>query len=136
MIEHWYNIEAKKNEQKLTPFLLHTQRLQQQCTFHNALSCCFSPPLFVLLPQGAFGALQKICEDSAEVLDSDVLDRPLNIMIPKFLQFFKHSSPKIRYEASFPNLQLLLTMKQNFHHAAANVFLPTRPTSAFVIVGL
>ncbi|NWX01122.1 TNPO1 protein, partial [Caloenas nicobarica] len=46
--------------------------------------------------QGAFGALQKICEDSAEILDSDVLDRPLNIMIPKFLQFFKHSSPKIR----------------------------------------
>lgn len=50
----------------------------------------------VLPPQGAFGALQKICEDSAEILDSDMLDRPLNIMIPKFLQFFKHSSPKIR----------------------------------------
>ncbi|EPY86988.1 hypothetical protein CB1_000283005 [Camelus ferus] len=49
--------------------------------------------------QGAFGALQKICEDSAEILDSDVLDRPLNIMIPKFLQFFKHSSPKIRSHA-------------------------------------
>ncbi|EMP36313.1 Transportin-1 [Chelonia mydas] len=48
---------------------------------------------------GAFGALQKICEDSAEILDSDVLDRPLNIMIPKFLQFFKHSSPKIRSHA-------------------------------------
>ncbi|NXB92630.1 TNPO1 protein, partial [Vidua chalybeata] len=47
--------------------------------------------------EGAFGALQKICEDSAEILDSDVLDRPLNIMIPKFLQFFKHSSPKIRW---------------------------------------
>ncbi|NWI56047.1 TNPO1 protein, partial [Calyptomena viridis] len=46
--------------------------------------------------EGAFGALQKICEDSAEILDSDVLDQPLNIMIPKFLQFFKHSSPKIR----------------------------------------
>uniref|UniRef100_A0AAZ3SES7 Transportin-1 n=1 Tax=Oncorhynchus tshawytscha TaxID=74940 RepID=A0AAZ3SES7_ONCTS len=45
--------------------------------------------------EGAFGALQKICEDSAEILDSDVLDRPLNVMIPKFLQFFKHSSPKI-----------------------------------------
>ncbi|NXR54171.1 TNPO1 protein, partial [Hippolais icterina] len=45
--------------------------------------------------EGAFGALQKICEDSAEILDSDVLDQPLNIMIPKFLQFFKHSSPKI-----------------------------------------
>ncbi|XP_069024371.1 transportin-1 isoform X3 [Embiotoca jacksoni] len=49
--------------------------------------------------EGAFGALQKICEDSAEILDSDMLDRPLNIMIPKFLQFFKHSSPKIRSHA-------------------------------------
>ncbi|XP_053555682.1 transportin-1 [Bombina bombina] len=46
--------------------------------------------------EGAFGALQKICEDSTEILDSDVLERPLNVMIPKFLQFFKHSSPKIR----------------------------------------
>ncbi|XP_043920372.1 transportin-1 [Protopterus annectens] len=49
--------------------------------------------------EGAFGALQKICEDSAEILDSDILDRPLNVMIPKFLQFFKHSSPKIRSHA-------------------------------------
>ncbi|KAI1233191.1 hypothetical protein IHE44_0004782 [Lamprotornis superbus] len=54
--------------------------------------------------EGAFGALQKICEDSAEILDSDVLDRPLNIMIPKFLQFFKHSSPKIRKAGGFANL--------------------------------
>ncbi|NXW80991.1 TNPO2 protein, partial [Hirundo rustica] len=46
--------------------------------------------------QGAFGALQKICEDSSELLDSDALNRPLNVMIPKFLQFFKHCSPKIR----------------------------------------
>ncbi|MGH0182919.1 UNVERIFIED_CONTAM: hypothetical protein FKN15_010741 [Acipenser sinensis] len=64
------------------------------------------PKLCVLLDsedystcEGAFGALQKICEDSAEILDSDILDRPLNIMIPKFLQFFKHSSPKIRSHA-------------------------------------
>ena len=47
--------------------------------------------------QGAFGALQKICEDSAEGLDTDALNRPLNVLIPKFLQFFKHSSAKIRY---------------------------------------
>ncbi len=46
--------------------------------------------------EGAFGALQKVCEDSAEALDSDALNRPLNVLIPKFLQFFKHSSPKIR----------------------------------------
>lgn len=49
--------------------------------------------------EGAFGALQKICEDSSEMLDSDVLNRPLDVLIPKFLQFFKHSSPKIRSHA-------------------------------------
>ncbi|KFO54081.1 Transportin-2, partial [Corvus brachyrhynchos] len=54
-------------------------------------------PLFP--SQGAFGALQKICEDSSELLDSDALNRPLNVMIPKFLQFFKHCSPKIRSHA-------------------------------------
>lgn len=46
--------------------------------------------------EGAFGALQKICEDSAEALDADVTNRPLDILIPKFLQFFNHSSSKIR----------------------------------------
>ena len=46
--------------------------------------------------EGAFGALQKICEDSADYLDSDALNRPLNVLIPKFLQFFQHSSSKIR----------------------------------------
>uniref|UniRef100_A0A669R244 Transportin-1 n=1 Tax=Phasianus colchicus TaxID=9054 RepID=A0A669R244_PHACC len=51
------------------------------------------------LIRGAFGALQKICEDSSELLDSDALNRPLNVMIPKFLQFFKHCSPKIRSHA-------------------------------------
>lgn len=45
--------------------------------------------------QGAFGALQKICEDSAEFLEKSP-DRPLNTLIPKFLQFFKHTSSKIR----------------------------------------
>lgn len=46
--------------------------------------------------EGAFGALQKICEDSAEALDGDTTNRPLDILIPKFLQFFNHSSSKIR----------------------------------------
>ncbi|CAG0890893.1 unnamed protein product [Darwinula stevensoni] len=52
-----------------------------------------------LICEGAFGAMQKICEDSAEVLDSDVLNRPLKILIPKFLSFFNHSSPRIRSHA-------------------------------------
>lgn len=59
--------------------------------FDLTASLCMS------VSQGSFGALQKICEDSSELLDSDALNRPLNIMIPKFLQFFKHCSPKIRY---------------------------------------
>ncbi|KAF5289606.1 hypothetical protein FQR65_LT11797 [Abscondita terminalis] len=46
--------------------------------------------------EGAFGALQKICEESAESLDSDNVQRPLDLLIPKFLQFFSHSSSKIR----------------------------------------
>lgn len=70
-------------------------------------SCCSNGAAWLLgqcvsflsqlcISQGSFGALQKICEDSSELLDSDALNRPLNIMIPKFLQFFKHYSPKIR----------------------------------------
>ncbi|KAB0801453.1 hypothetical protein PPYR_05807 [Photinus pyralis] len=46
--------------------------------------------------EGAFGALQKICEDSADALDADSVNRPLDLLIPKFLEFFSHSSSKIR----------------------------------------
>ncbi|XP_018023344.1 transportin-1 isoform X1 [Hyalella azteca] len=48
--------------------------------------------------EGAFGALQKICEDSAEYLEKSP-EQPLDALIPKFLQFFKHSSSKIRSHA-------------------------------------
>ena len=51
--------------------------------------------------EGAFGALQKICEDSAEILDSDNLNRPLNVLIPKFLTFFRHSNPKGALERGY-----------------------------------
>lgn len=46
--------------------------------------------------EGAFSILQKVCEDSAEMLDSEVFRRPLNLLIPKFLHFFNHNSSKIR----------------------------------------
>lgn len=49
--------------------------------------------------EGAFGALQKICEDSAEQLEADSINHPLNVLIPKFLQFFRHNSPRIRSHA-------------------------------------
>lgn len=76
--------------------------------------------------QGAFGALQKICEDSAEILDSDILDRPLNIMIPKFLLFFKHNSPKIRYQAFFlyfPIFKVWLLLTCIYKHLSRCVLL-------------
>lgn len=46
--------------------------------------------------EGAFSILQKVCEDSAEMLDSEAFRRPLTMLIPKFLQFFNHNSSKIR----------------------------------------
>lgn len=49
--------------------------------------------------EGSIGALQKICEDSADLLDSDVTNKPLNYLIPKLLQFFKHNNSKIRSHA-------------------------------------
>lgn len=47
--------------------------------------------------QGAFGALQKICEDLSRQLEGEGQNQVLNVMIPKFLHFFKHNSPKLRY---------------------------------------
>lgn len=49
--------------------------------------------------EGAFGALQKICEDSHEQLDSDDYNKPLDYLIPKFLKYFRHTNAKIRSHA-------------------------------------
>ena len=61
----------------------------------------FSDDDFVMryFVQGAFSALHKICEDCSDQLDSDALNRPLNVLIPKFIQFFRHPSPMIRSHA-------------------------------------
>ncbi|XP_003745772.2 transportin-1 [Galendromus occidentalis] len=62
--------------------------------------------------EGAFGALKNICEDSSEQLDSDALQRPLNHLIPKFLRFFQHSSPRIRAHAVACVNQFILSRAQ------------------------
>lgn len=49
--------------------------------------------------EGAFNALRKICEDHSEKLDTADLNRPLNVLIPKFMHFFSHNDPKIRSHA-------------------------------------
>ncbi|KAJ1986624.1 hypothetical protein H4R33_003253 [Dimargaris cristalligena] len=47
--------------------------------------------------EGAFGALQKICEDSAAELDNEVDGtQPLEFMIPKFIQYTDSPQPKLR----------------------------------------
>lgn len=46
--------------------------------------------------QGAFSTLHKICEDCSDQLDSDALNHPLNVLIPKFIQFFTHQNSSIR----------------------------------------
>lgn len=53
---------------------------------------------YAWLLQGAFGALQKMCEDSADMLSSDEQGHSSDILLPKFLQFFDHSHAKIRYD--------------------------------------
>lgn len=51
----------------------------------------------VLAQEGAMSALDKICEDSATELDQDYGgERPTNYMIPKFLQYTRSPSPKVR----------------------------------------
>ena len=50
--------------------------------------------------QGAFGALQKICEDSSEQLENLAganNSKALDTLIPLFMQFFQHTSSKIRF---------------------------------------
>ncbi|XP_044489331.1 transportin-1-like isoform X1 [Mangifera indica] len=49
--------------------------------------------------EGAMDALSKICEDIPEVLDSDVpglAERPINIFLPRFLQFFRSPHTSLR----------------------------------------
>lgn len=62
----------------------------------NLYKCLDS--LDINLCEGAFGALQKICEDSADQLES-APSQPLNVLIPRFIQYFLHSNPKIRSHA-------------------------------------
>jgi len=63
-----------------------------------ALCQMLDSPVYTMV-EGSFGALKKICEDLAEVLDGDNEGRPLNFMIPKFLTFFRHDSSTIRSHA-------------------------------------
>lgn len=49
--------------------------------------------------EGAFSALHKICEDCSDQFSSEELSQSLGVLIPKFIQFFSHSSPTIKSHA-------------------------------------
>lgn len=46
--------------------------------------------------ESAFSALHSICEDLSEMLCTENLSKTLEAMLPRFLEFFSHPSPKIR----------------------------------------
>lgn len=48
---------------------------------------------------GAMNAFLKICEDCTDQLDSDALGRPLNLLIPRFIQLFNHPAASVRNSA-------------------------------------
>ncbi|KAI9831013.1 MAG: hypothetical protein M1819_005251 [Sarea resinae] len=69
--------------------------------------------------EGAISALVKICEDNKKALDRDYQgQRPLNVIIPKLLDFTSSPLVKVRAQAL----------------AAVNVFIPQKPQA--LLVGL
>lgn len=62
----------------------------------------------------AFDALAKICEDAAPGLDQEIDGvRPLNTMIPKFIQFFHNPDPKLRVLAITATSQFIMLHSQS-----------------------
>lgn len=59
---------------------------------------------------GSFSALLKICEDIGDQLDSEELGRPLNFLIPKFIQYMAHPHESIRKMAVACVIQFLPLM--------------------------
>ncbi|KAF8473431.1 armadillo-type protein [Kalaharituber pfeilii] len=67
--------------------------------------------------EGAMSALAKVCEDNKKSLDRDYNgQRPLNFLIPKFLQFTSSPLPKIR----------------SYSLGCINIFLPNKTQSVLV----
>ena len=75
------------------PSIHPSNDIRPSFTQSSSIYLSIHPSIYI---QGAFSALLKICEDCSDQLDSQALNRPLDILIPKFLQFFHHSNPRIK----------------------------------------
>ncbi|XP_065294400.1 transportin-1-like [Dermacentor albipictus] len=47
--------------------------------------------------EGSFGALHKICRDCADELVKGALKDQLTVLVPRFLHYFRHNNPRIRF---------------------------------------
>ncbi|EAW07241.1 putative importin beta-2 subunit [Aspergillus clavatus NRRL 1] len=75
----------------------------------------------VLAQEAAMSALAKVCEDNRKVLDRDYQgQRPLDVIIPKLMEFTSSGSPKIRSMAL----------------GTIHVFLPNRPQALIASMDL
>ena len=75
----------------------------------------------VLAQEAAMSALVKVCEDNRKILDRDYSgQRPLDVIIPKLLQFTSNGSAKVRSMAL----------------GTIHVFLPHRPQALIASMGL
>ncbi|CDK28884.1 unnamed protein product [Kuraishia capsulata CBS 1993] len=64
--------------------------------------------------EGALGALSKICEDSAQELDKEYFgERPLNFMIPKFIELTSSPNAKVQSLSVFCINQFLTLQTQS-----------------------
>lgn len=43
--------------------------------------------------------MHKICEDCSDQFNSEEMSQSLGVLIPKFIQFFGHSSPNVKSHA-------------------------------------
>ncbi|CAO3587824.1 unnamed protein product [Absidia cylindrospora] len=66
-----------------------------------------------LMVEMGFDGLGKICEDAARDLDQDINGvRPLNYIIPRFIQAFHHPNTKLRIQAMATVSQFILLKTQ------------------------
>ncbi|EPS73595.1 hypothetical protein M569_01158, partial [Genlisea aurea] len=68
--------------------------------------------------EGAMDALAKICEDSPQVLDSDIpglSERPINVFLPRFLQLFSSPHTILRRLSLASVNQFIMLMPKVLH---------------------
>ena len=73
--------------------------------------------------EGAMSALSKVCEDNRRLLDKDFQgQRPLDVIIPKLLDFTNNSNPKVR-SLAVQTLKVFIPQKPRALNASLDTYL-------------